>query len=233
MRKIVMLFALIASLLLASTPVVAQGTPEAGFSAVDIEAVAEATLDADLDTLITDMEEPMDESQLPTGFSAPTFIDPESASSEDLVLPAEDLAFSEGSVAYNIEYEPDTTGFSIGLSSLNFVFVDGEITEDDMDDFREGATEGLEDDGSGAEMSVEDIEINGIDAVLISYELVEDDIISVVQMVALPVGNTMVMSMVVAASDDLDMDTVQVRIDAENLLLSGVQHLGTVAETAQ
>lgn len=233
MRKFVMLFALVASLLLASAPVTAQGTPEADFSGVDIESVAQAALDADLDNLMTDMEEPMDESALPTGFSAPTYVDPETATSEDLVLPADDLAFSEGSVAYNIEYEPDTTGFSIGLSSLNFVFVDGEITDEDMEDFKEGATGGLEEDASGAEMSVEDIQVNGVDAVLISYELVEDDIISVVQMIAMPVGNTMVMSMVVAASDDLDMDTVQVRIDSENLLLSGVQYLGEVAEAAQ
>ena len=233
MRKIVMLFALIASLLLASVPAAAQGTPEADFNAVDIESAAEATLATDLDDLLTDMEEPIDESLLPTGFSAPEFVDPEKATSDDLVLPAEDLAFSEGSVAYSIDYEPDTTGFSIGMSSLTFVFVDGEITASDMDDFKEGATQGLEDDGSGAEMAVEDIEINGVDAVLISYELVEDDIISVVQMVAMPVGNTMVMSMVVAASDDLEMDTEQVRTDAENLLLAGVQHLGTVAEAAQ
>ena len=233
MRKIVLVFALITSLLLASMPVAAQGTPEADFSGVDIEAVAEAALDADLDNLITGMEEPMDESALPGGFTAPAFIDPETATSEDLVLPADDLEFSEGSVAYNIEYEPDTTGFSIGLSSLNYAFVDGEITEDDMEDFKEGATEGLEEDASGAEMSVEDIPINGVDAVLISYELVEEDILSVVQMVAMPVGNTMVMSMVVAASDDLDMNKEQVRTDAENLLLSGVQHLGTVAEAAQ
>jgi hypothetical protein len=102
-----------------------------------------------------------------------------------------------------------------------------------MEDFKEGALEGLEEDGSGAEVSVEDIEINGVAAVLVSYELVEDDIISVVQMVAMPVGNIMVMSMVVAASDDIDMDTVQIRIDAESLLLAGTRHLGEVAENAQ
>jgi hypothetical protein len=232
MRKLMMFVALIVGLMMAASPVVAQ-TPAADFSDVDVETVAATALDADLDSLITAMEEPMADEDLPEGFSNAEFVDPETAGEMDLVLPTEDLEFSEGSVAYNLDYEPDTTGMAIGLSSLNYVFVDGEITEDDMDDFSEGASEGLESDTTGADVAVEDIEINGVTGVLISYELEEDGIISIVQMIALPVGNTMVLGMVVAASDDPQLNSGQVLTDAENLILAGVDHLGTVAEDAQ
>jgi hypothetical protein len=179
------------------------------------------------------MEEPIADADLPEGFSNAEVVDPEAADEMDLVLPTEDLEFSEGSVAYNVDYEPDTTGFAIGLSSLNYIFVDGEISEDDMDDFREGATQGLEEDTTGADVAVEDIEINGVTGVLISYELEEEGIISIVQMIALPVGNTMVLGMVVAASDDPQLNGGQILTDAENLVLAGVDHLGAVAEDAQ
>lgn len=236
MRKLMTLVTLIAGLMLVSSPVSAQGTPQgspAAESSIDIEAIAESTLSADLDTLMSNLEVPIEDADLPENFSSAEYVDPAKATDEDLVLPVEDLAFSEGSAAYNVDYEPVTDGFSIGLSSLNYIFVDGEITGDDMDDFREGASQGLEDDASGAEVAVEDIEVNGVPAVLISYELEEDGIISIVQMIAIPVGNTMVLSMVVAASDDPALDAGTVRTDAKNLLLVGITHLGDAADAAQ
>jgi hypothetical protein len=232
MRKLMMFVALIAGLMMVASPVAAQ-TPAADFADVEVETIAATTLDADLDALITGMEEPMVDADLPEGFSNAEFVDPEAAGEMDLVLPTEDLEFSEGSVAYNVDYEPDTTGLAIGLSSLNYIFVDGEISEDDMDDFREGATQGLEEDTTGADVAVEDIEINGVTGVLISYELEEEGITSIVQMIALPVGNTMVLGMVVAASDDPQLNGGQILTDAENLVLAGVDHLGAVAEDAQ
>lgn len=237
MRKLMVLVSLVVGLMLASSPISAQGTPTgspaADFSNTDIESIAESALSADLDTLMANLETPIDDADLPENFSAAEYVDPATATDEDLVLPVEDLAFSEGSAAYNVSYEPVTNGFSIGLSSLNYIFVDGEITEDDMDEFREGASQGLEDDASGAEVAIEDIEVNGVPAILISYELEEEGIISIVQMIAIPVGNTMVLSMVVAASDDPALNAGTVRTDAENLLLAGITHLGAAAEDAQ
>ena len=232
MRKLFGLIALLVSVMMASTSVVAQ-TPAADFSEVDVAAVAETALDADLDALMTAMEEPMTDDALPEGFSNATFVDPATAGAEDLALPAEDLDFADGSVAYNVDYAPESQGMVIGFSSLNYVFVDEEITEDDMADFAEGASQGLEEDSTGAEMAVEDIEINGVTGTLISYELAEEGIVSVVQMIALPVGNTMVLGMVVAASDDPSLDGDAVLADAENLVLAGVDHLGVAAEDAQ
>jgi len=100
-------------------------------------------------------------------------------------------------------------------------------------DFIDGASEGIAGDTSGGNASVDEFEINGVTGAVISYELEEDGIISIVQMVALPVGNTMVLSMVVAASDDLSLEGGAVLSDAENLALAGVDHLGVVAEGAQ
>lgn len=232
MRKLFTFVALLVSLMMASSAVVAQ-TPESDFSGVDIEAVAETTLNTDLETLTAAMEEPMADSALPAGFSNATFVDPSTATSEDLVLPTEDLEFAEGSAAYTVDYEPESNGMVIGFSSLNYVFVGDEITQEDLDDFSEGASGGLGDDVSGAETSIEDIQINGVDAVLISYELDEDGILSVVQMIAIPVGNTMVLGMVVAASDDPSLNAGTIKADAENLVLAGIDHLGVVAEDAR
>jgi hypothetical protein len=237
MRKLIVLISLIAGLMLVSSPVTAQSTPQASpsvdFSGTDIEAIADSAKAADLDTLMTSLETPMTDADLPANFSAAEYVDPATATDKDLVIPVEDLDFSEGSVAYNVTYEPETDGFSIGLSSLNYIFVDGEITDKDMADFKDGASQGLEGDASGAEVAVEDVEINGVPAILISYQLEEEGIISIVQMVAIPVGNTMVLSMVVAASDDPTLDPEMVRVDAENLLLAGVSHLGVAVEGAQ
>lgn len=232
MRKLFGLIALLVSVMMASTSVVAQ-TPSADFSEVDVQAVAETALDADLDTLIADMEEPMADDALPAVFSNATFVDPATAGSEDLVLPAEDLEFADGSVAYTVDYAPESQGMVIGFASLNYIFVDEEITEDDVADFIDGASEGIAGDTSGGNASVDEFEINGVTGAVISYELEEDGIISIVQMVALPVGNTMVLSMVVAASDDLSLEGGAVLSDAENLALAGVDHLGVVAEGAQ
>jgi hypothetical protein len=75
------------------------------------------------------------------------------------------------------------------------------------------------------------VQFNGTDAVLLTYEINEDDIVSIVQMLAVPVGNTMVISMVVEAGTDVDAEAVLGA--SEELALAGARHLGTVAEDAK
>lgn len=229
MRKLTMLLSLILGLMLVSSPVSAQGTPEADSTDVDIQAIAETTLSADLDTMIENLQVPIPDSDLPERFSSAEYVDPTEVTDEDLVLPMEDIAFAEGGVGFNVDYDPQANGLAIGMSSLNFILVDGEISDEDMEDFKDGASG----DGEDEDLVIEDIEINGVDGVLISVEIEEDGIISIVQMIAVPVGNTMVLSMVVAASDDPTLDSRTVRADADRLLFAGIAHLSAAADRAQ
>lgn len=231
MKRLLFIFAVVASLAFVAAPATMAQVD------VDIDQVAEATLDADLDTLIADMETPMADEDLPEGFSGAMYMPPEEASSDMGAIPADDLEGSEGSIAYMVDYAPgggmatpDAAAMSIGLGSVNYVFVDEEITEDDLEDFRKGAEEGIASEEEGT-ASVEEIEIDGTPAVLLTYVIEEQGATSVVQMIAVPVGNTMVMSMAVHAAASVDEDAVYA--DAEALVLASIAHLGETAEGAR
>lgn len=248
MRKFLLLVAMAVSLTFATAPVaMAQ-------SDVDVEAAAEAVLNADQDALMTALETPIPDEDLPEAFSNAAYVDPETASGEEGALPASGLEGAEGSVAYAVDFDPaalaaadsaqtssEADAFSIGLASLNYVFMSEEITIDDLEDFKAGAEEALAEE-AGVDASpeagavapvaaVEDIQVGGVDGVLITYLLNEEGVQSVVQMVAIPVGNTVVVSMTVQAGTEVDADAVLTA--SEDLALAGVDYLGTVAESAQ
>jgi hypothetical protein len=237
MRKILLLLAMIASLSFAVAPVaMAQDD-------IDLTSISETVLDADLQTLITALETPMANEELPAGFSNATYMDPETATGNEGVLPSSELEGSEGSVAYMVEWDPanvDGTpeadasptaeGFSIRIATLNYVFFDDEISSDDLDDFKAEVEKSLQTE-EGAESSVETVEMSGSDAVLLTYQIDDGNVQSIVQMVALPVGNTMVISMIVEAGSEVDAEALQTA--SEELALSGATYLGTVAESAR
>ena len=237
MRKMLLLFAMIASFSFAVAPVaMAQND-------VDIESISQAVTDADLNTLMANLETPMSDEALPDGFTNATYVDPKTATGEEGVLPASDLEGSEGSVAYTVDWDPTAvsaspeaeasptgSGFAVRIATLNYVFFDSEISSSDLEDFKSGAEEGLQGE-EGAETTVETIQVAGTDAVLLTYNLESEGVQSIVQMVALPVGNTMVISMLVEAGMDVDADAVQTA--AQDLTLAGAAYLGTVAEDAQ
>lgn len=245
MKKLLAIVALIASLGFAVSPVaMAQST-------VDVDAVSQAVSDADLDTLLKDLETPPADDELPAGFTNATYVNPETASAEEGVLPSADLAGTAGSVAYSLDWEPVAasaspdaspeaspagldSSFAIRFATLNYVFFDQEITADDLEDFRSGAEEGIAGEASpeaGTETNVETIQIDGTDAILLSYVLKDQGVESVVQMVALPVGNCMVIAMLVEASTTVDQQAVQT--SAEDLAIAGTDYLGNVAESGQ
>lgn len=241
MKKLIAIFALVASLSFAVSPVaMAQ-------SEVDVDAVSQSVMDADLDTLLENLKTPPADDQLPDGFSNAQFADPEAASGSEGVLPASDLQGSAGSVAYSMDWDPTaaagtaeatpdaaSSDFAVRMATVNYVFFDDEITADDLEDFKSGAEQGITGESSpeaGTETSVETIQVEGTDAVLLTYILNDSGVQSVVQMVAMPVGNCMVISMLVEAGQEVDSDAVQT--SAEDLVMAGTSYLGTVAESGQ
>ncbi|MDQ3444237.1 MAG: hypothetical protein M3490_11575, partial [Chloroflexota bacterium] len=80
--------------------------------------------------------------------------------------------------------------------------------------------------------SVERIDIGGAEAVVLTVGIEQGGITILVQVVAVPVGNTMAIGTVLIADQDA-VDQEEVRGFAEALTLAGVEHIGTVAEGAQ
>jgi hypothetical protein len=244
MRRLLLALTVLMGVVFATAPLASAQTD------VDVAAVSESVLSADTDALLTGLETPMDDDALPAGFSDATFATPEEAAAEEGVLPTGDLDGTVGSVAYTIGYDPDATAspeaagaadaeatpeldlssLSFGFASLNYVVFEDELTAGDMADFKDGAQQGIDDEEDGT-ASVEDITVGDTDGVLLTYVIEEQGVQSVVQMVALPVGNVMVMSMVVLAATEVDADQLQVA--SEDLALAGIEHLGVVAEEAQ
>lgn len=234
MRKMILLLAMLASFSFAAAPLaMAQDD-------VDIDAVGETVMSADIDTLIADLETPPADEALPDGFANATFVPLDEASQDAGMLTEDDLQGSEGSIAYSVDYDPTTaagadaspeaTGFAVRIASVNYIFIDEEITSDDLEDFKEGAEEGASTDEQG-EATVELVEINGAEAVLMTYVLEDTGVQSVVQMYAVPVGNTMVITMIVEAGETVDADGLLA--DTEALTISMIGHLGETAEGGQ
>lgn len=236
MRKFLLLFAMIASLSFAASPIaMAQDS-------VDLDAIGDTVLGADIEQLKSDMETPMSDDELPDGFSNAVFEDPDAASGDSGIIPTSDLEGSEGSVAYTVDWDPTSVAstpgaeaspggisFAVRLGTLNYIFLDEEISGDDLDDFKDGIQQGAE--STGDEAIVETIQVNGKDAVLMTYVIEEEGIQSVVQMIALPVGNVMVTAMLVEAGGSVDADNV--KTNAEALVVSAATYLGSVAEQAE
>lgn len=242
MRKMIMLLTLLAGFAFTAAPLAAAQDD----AALDVAGISESVMSADVATLLTELETPPADEDLPEGFSNAVYSDPDTATGNEGVLPTQDLAGAEGSVPYVVDYDPAASaaaaggtpapeatpsGLVIGMSSLQYVFFDEEIDEDALNDFKDGVSEGMATDDTG-EATIEDITIGDTDAVLITYTIDQDGILAVVQMVALPVGNSMVISMVTVASDQ-EIDADAAAEDSVNLTVAGAEHLGVAAEAAQ
>jgi hypothetical protein len=218
----------------------AQGTA----TDVDIAAVGESVLASDPDALATGLETPPDDAILPEGFTNPESGVPENAEIiEQFTGAIGDIEGTVATVNHGFNTDPEVVPGLISAGILTYIVTDEEITPEDLDDFEEGASEGL---GSatpeaGAEATpsamtpqgaVERIDIGGTEAVVISVGVEQGGISVVVQIVAVPVGNTMAIGTVLIA-DQSAVDQDAVLGFAEALTLSGVEHIGTVAEGAQ
>lgn len=218
----------------------AQGTD----TDVDIAAVGEAVLAAEPDAFATRLETPPDDALLPEGFLNPPSGEAENA--EIIEQFAGAIGEIEGSVAtinHGFDTDPDVVTGLISAGILTYIVTEDEITADDLDNYEAGASEGLAagtpEAGSEAtpmglvpQGSVERIDIGGAEAVVLTVGIEQGGITILVQVVAVPVGNTMAIGTVLIADQDA-VDQEEVRGFAEALTLAGVEHIGTVAEGAQ
>jgi hypothetical protein len=226
MRRLLLVFAMLFGLLLTTAPLAAAQNDD-----VDVAEVGEAVLDADPETIVEGLENPPDDDQLPEGFINPPDGTPEN---EELgaafELPVSDLEGSIASVNFAFDTDPDVIEGLISAGYLNYVVLEDEVTDDMLEEFKSGAEEGMENNtDESIEFAIEDIEVGGADAVLITVTTTDEGASAVVQMVAVPVGNAFVIGTALVA-DQEEVDAAAVQTHAEDLTLAGVEYLGTLAE---
>lgn len=232
MKRLFLMALLMMGLLLSSSSAVAAQDIETETES-DFAAVAEVVLDADPEALATAIETPLTDADLPEGFLAPVDGIPENAEVVDAFSTGlGDLEGAVGSFTHGLDTDPAVVPGELSAGILTYIVAEEEITGDDLEDFAGGIEDGLDDpDATFSESSVEMVQVNGEDAVLTTLGLEESGTFVVVQMLAIPVGNTMVVSTVLSV-DTAAVDAEEITPLTAELAVAGVEFLGTVAEDA-
>ena len=199
----------------------------------DVDAVAESVLAVDPEDLAVALEEAPTDADLPEGFLAPVDGTPENAEVVDAFSSGlGELEGAVGNVTHGLDTDPDVVPGMLSSGILTYITADEEISDSDLDDFQDGIEEGLDSSsGTFSEGSVDRVEVQGTDAVLVTLVLEEEGTSVVVQMLAIPVGNTMVVATVLVV-DTTTVDAADVEPFTAELAVAGVNYLGTVAEGA-
>ncbi len=199
---------------------------------IDILAIAGIVLDADPEVLLDGLEEPPADRELPEGFLNPPSGVPANAEVVDaFAIPVDELDGALGSFSHAFDTDGAVIEGLLSAGVINYIVVEAEITERELDEFEDGASGGLDTGDAGLTGTVDRVDVSGQDAVLITVELEDAGIFGAVQVIALPVGNTLVIGTVVVA-DVGEVDADGVYDLAEALTLAGVTHLEAVAEAA-
>jgi hypothetical protein len=234
MARLLPVLALVLGLIFSSTLAVSAQIKDAAAPAddIDIPGIGELALDADTDALLEGLEEPPDDRDLPEGFFNPPSGVPANADVvEAFAIPVDELDGALGSFSHAFDTDGTVIAGLLSAGVINYIVVDAEITERELDDFEEGAAGGLDTGDEGLTGTVGRVDVAGQDAVVITVELEDAGIFGAVQVIALPVGNTLVIGTVVVA-DVGEVDADDVYDHAEALTLAGVSHVGEVAEDA-
>ena len=223
-RSLVALLTLVLALIFTGPAASAQ-------DAADLEAIAEVVLATDQADLVAALEEPITDSDLPGGFLAPVNGVPENADIIDaFVSGMGDLGGVATPVNQGLDTDPKLIPGLLSTAVITYMVTEEEITEDDLADFADGVEEGLADDPT-MEGTVEQVELFDSEAVLSTLTLEQDGIFVVVQMLAIPVGSTMVVGTLLSA-DQTEVDSTDILPLTEDLTVAGVEYLGTAAEAA-
>lgn len=232
MFRLITVFLLAFGLVCASlVPVTAQdplATP-AG-NQTDFAAISAAALGADPNALLTGLETPPADELLPAGFINPPGGEPANADIvEAFVIPVDGLEGTIGGVTHAFDTDPAVIGGLVSAGVVNYIVADSEVTAEDFDAFQQGVEIGIgENLGAGMVGDVERSNVAGQDALLISVLLEDTGGVGLVFMLAVPVGNTIVIGTVVFV-DSAGVDSTAILEHTVLLTLSGVAYLGEIA----
>jgi hypothetical protein len=226
MSRIAVIFTIFMAFLLGSAGAVSA-------QSVSVADAAEAALDADPEDLVEGLEERPDDSLLPEGFENPSSGTPENQELVDSFSGGlGEVDDAVGQVTYGFDTDPDVVPGAISAGILTFIVGEEELTSDDLDDYQSGMEEGIESDTSGMDATVDRIEVDGEDAVQLDLSVEEGGFTVQVTMISIPVGNTMVVSTVFSADQEV-LEAGALDGFTEDLALAGVGHVAEVAEDAQ
>jgi len=245
-KRLLILFSVLISLLMASTSTIAAQTPTP-----DVSSIAKDVLAADPQSLLEGLQTPPSDKDLPEGFSDAQYVDIASDAtpvaspvsddiSRDCLYDASSLGQTEGAVGYSIVGDTTALNFPYVCASINYViFEEGALGKTPLEDFKTGVEQGINESGGegtpdsqGGIGEVTDTTVAGEDAVLLTYTIEDGGAHVVVQTLALPVGNVFVISLV-SVADTSEIDADQIAEYADQLTVAGIAHLGTVVEGVQ
>jgi hypothetical protein len=223
-RHLVAVVALVMAFVLAGPAVAAQ-------DAAELEAIAEAAMAVDSADLISELEVPITDADLPGGFLAPVDGVPENAEIVDAFVDGMgDLGGDATPVNQGLDTDPEVVTGLLSTAVITYMVTDSEITDADLADFAEGIESGLAD-APGMTGVVEETELYDTNAILTTLTLEQSGVFVTVQLLAIPVGNTMVVGTLLVA-DQAAIDPTDIQALTEDLTVAGVEYLGTAAEAA-
>ncbi len=242
MSRFLLVLSLLAGMILSAASVAsAQDTA----TDVDVAAIAETALGADPAALVTGLETPPDDANLPEGFiNSPSDGSVNAEILEQLTGTTESIVEFEdtvGIVSHGYDTNPEIVPGVFSAGVISYIVADHEVTSEDLDSLEERARRNINVGTPAAatstpevesEGSVQRIELGGSDAMLLTVAANLGVVRGVIQIVVIPVGNTMVVGTMLVV-DPSEVNADEVLPFAQDLTLAGVSHLGTVAEGVQ
>jgi hypothetical protein len=214
---------------------IAAQTPAADSSPVDTSPEGEAVLAIAPGSLIDILATTPDDALLPDGFLNPPAGTP-AAGMDVFSSFSVGLAAIPGTIAtitHGLNTDPALVPGLLSAAILTYIVTDHAITDADMTKFQEDAERGIstgDDASAGTTGSVTPVTIGDRTAINVSVTTELSGIVAGVQIVAIPIGNTMAVATVISANQgEVDMDTVYSL--AESLGVAAVANLVNKAQS--
>lgn len=225
MRRLMLVFAMLLGFTLTAAPLAVAQDEE-----VDVAEISETVLAADPDALLEGLESPPEDDQLPEGFVNPPSGTPANQEiSEAFTSEVSEFDDTIATINFTFDTDPEVVPGEVSTGILTYIVLAEEVTEDVFDEYKSGLEESIATPVADTETSVEDVEVGGVEGVLVTFNQSDASTSAVVQLLSVPVGNTIVIGTVVSGSQE-ELDPAEIQTNAEELTLAGIEYLGTLAE---
>jgi hypothetical protein len=208
----------------------------AASSKVDFDAAAEAVSAVKPKALVTALETPMKASALPDGFKSAEYQDLTDQAVLDnpdtCLFDVSDIDGVVGAQGYDVKVDADVITNLYACSSLIYAVFDADSAETDLlKDFKTGAEEDKPAADDTGDYAVDDTEVDGQPAVVMTYAIEQDGNYVVVKVLVMQIANVLIIGSV-TLGDFEEVDPEDAGTYAEALVLAGVQHLSDAATAA-
>ncbi len=192
-------------------------------------AIVEEVLAADRAELVdAATDTPFTDEELPEGFKAPVDGVPRNPSLVDAFSSGlGDLDGAIGHVTQGIDTDPLAIPGAMTAAIVTYIVVEEAIDADLFDEFEEQLASGL-DSPQMAESSIERVDLDGVEVIVANLVMEQGSAVLTMQMVIAPVGNVMVITMLVSVDTEA-IDSSELFPFSSSLMIASAMHLGEVA----